>query len=72
MRTIYRAGGTGAQELGSAPISRGSDLRCGRQGFKPFRRPGRREGNLNAGPFALNPRKIECPNSPVNFAFSYC
>jgi hypothetical protein len=32
----------------------------------------RRWRNLKPGPFALNPRKIECPNSPVNFVFSYC
>jgi len=30
------------------------------------------KSQAGAGTFALNPRKIECPNSPVNFAFPYC
>jgi hypothetical protein len=68
MRTIYRAGGTGAQELGAAPICSGAadrvlSLSRGHTAAREISLPGYSR---------WDPRKIEGADRPVNFAFPYC
>jgi hypothetical protein len=85
MRTIYRVGRTGAQELGHYPKWRKTDLRCA-TGLNLVEKKARsrtyrlvcpavigpRYRNLNSRPFAVGPCKIRRLDRRINFAFPYC